>query len=88
MNWYKQAQENFETPPLLIEKPKQKLPKGWKLTIKKDKSGLYEAHLWLKDQYGVTSPIPLTVPMLFDYPSKAREGAVAWLQHQLSRKKY
>lgn len=60
----------------LSGKKKLDLPKGWKLTVKKDKrTGLYEAHLWNTKKE--SSPIPIIVPTLYDYPTKAREGAIA-----------
>lgn len=76
MNWYKKAQEE----------PKLRPPKGWKITVKKDKrTGLYGASVWDKRD---PSPLPIDVPVLFDYPSRARDGAIKWLEHQLSGKNF
>jgi uncharacterized protein YbdZ (MbtH family) len=68
MNWYRKSQVQEMS----------KLPKGWKVTVKKNRQGLYEANLWFEGRY-VTM-----VPAAFDTAQKAREGAVAWIDWQLN----
>jgi len=80
MNWYKISQADD------FGRPISKIPKGWKITLKKEKvNGMYEAHIWdIRPDAASRSPTPITPPVLWDTQYAAREGAIAWLNHQLS----
>jgi len=76
MNWYKKAQE-------FTEAEKVKLPKGWKVTVKKEKmcdgyTMLYVPHFWFEGQHRGS------MPTAFDYASKARELGSKYLLGILS----
>ena len=88
MNWYKTAvQESGDWP--IVEKVK--LPKGWKVTVKKhymegikkndplkDFHVYYVPHFWFEGQYKGH------MPTTFDYASKAKEQGSKYLLGVLS----
>ena len=56
-----------------------KVPKGYKITTPKCKSKGYgdwfEAHVWKNG-----GSFPSIMPTLFDSPSKAKRGAIGWIE--------
>lgn len=75
MDWYKTSQT--------IDPKDYKIPKGWKITIKRDKGGMYLAHIWdMREPY--RTAIPMTVPSAWSTIEEAKRNGIAWLNYQLS----